>query len=57
MFPPPGDLPDPGIEPPFPALQGDSLAYSNVVGFWEPLLQSISVSTSCKPKGIAPSPH
>ena len=24
-FPSPGDLPDPGIEPRFPALQGDSL--------------------------------
>ena len=23
--PPPGDLPDPGVEPEFPALQGDSL--------------------------------
>ena len=24
-FPPPGDLPDPGIEPTYPALQADSL--------------------------------
>ena len=24
-FPPPGDIPDPGIEPTFPALQEDSL--------------------------------
>ena len=24
-FPPPGDLPDPGIEPRFPTLQADSL--------------------------------
>ena len=28
-FPPPGDLPDPGIEPQAPALQADSLP-------WEP---------------------
>ena len=26
-FPPPGDLPDPGIAPGFPALQTDSLLY------------------------------
>ena len=26
-FPPPGDLPDPGIEPGSPALQADSLLY------------------------------
>ena len=25
LFPSPGDLPDPGIEPTFPALQADSL--------------------------------
>ena len=28
-FPPPGDLPDPGIEPTSPALQADSLALSH----------------------------
>ena len=28
-FPPPGDLPDPGIEPVFPALPSDSLSLSH----------------------------
>ena len=28
-FPSPGDLPDPGIEPMFPALQADSLPLSH----------------------------
>ena len=28
-WPPPGDLPDPGIEPRFPALQADSLQLSH----------------------------
>ena len=28
-FPPPGDLPDPGIEPRSPALQADSLLLSH----------------------------
>ena len=28
-FPSPGDLPDPGIEPTFPALQADSLPLSH----------------------------
>ena len=28
-FPPPGDLPDPGIEPVSPALQADSLPLSH----------------------------
>ena len=28
-FPPPGDLPDPGIEPGSPALQADSLPLSH----------------------------
>ena len=30
-FPSPGDLPDPGIEPVYPALQADSLALSHWV--------------------------
>ena len=29
LFPPPGDLPDPGIEPASPALQADSLLLSH----------------------------
>ena len=29
-FPPPGDLPDPGIEPVSPALQADSLPLSHL---------------------------
>ena len=29
-FPPPGDLPDPGIEPSSPALQADSLPLSHL---------------------------
>ena len=29
-FPPPGDLPDPGIEPASPALQADSLPLSHL---------------------------
>ena len=37
MFPPPGDLPDPGIEPASPgspALQVDSLPLSHLVGMF-----------------------
>ena len=30
LFPPPGDLPDPGIEPVSPALQADSLPLSHL---------------------------
>ena len=29
-FPSPGDLPDPGIEPGSPALQADSLSFTNI---------------------------
>ena len=38
-FPPPGDLPDPGIEPRSPALQTDSLLMSH----WEsPYIQDVN---------------
>ena len=33
-FPPPGDLPDPGIEPGSPALQADSLPLSHQGSPW-----------------------
>ena len=33
-FPPPGDLPNPGIKPVSPALQADSLPLSRWVSLW-----------------------
>ena len=41
-FPPPGDLPDPGIEPTSPALQADSLPLSHQespIGFQTPSIE------------------
>jgi len=36
LFPPPGDLPDPGIKPMTPALEADSLPLSHQGGLkWE----------------------
>ena len=34
LFPPPGDLPDPGIKPKSPALQADSLPLSHQGSPW-----------------------
>ena len=43
QFPPPGDLPDPGIEPPYPAFVGWLLPLSHIGG---PLLKPMVLSIS-----------
>ena len=50
QFPPPGDLPNPGIEPESPALQADSLPLSHQGS----LLPNKQTSNKTKPKQLNP---
>ena len=51
-FPSPGYLPDPGIEPVSPALQGDSLLLSHQGSRWLTLLSIIISRSICVENGI-----